>query len=62
MFLNMHLCGVHDGETEATVRLFGGAVWVQTSGHVNNRFPILIREVPLHDLRLVCGAFQGKQD
>jgi len=36
-FVNTHLCGVHDGETEVTDRLFGGAVWFQTSGHVNNR-------------------------
>jgi hypothetical protein len=37
-FVNTRLCEAHDGETEATVRLFGGAVWFQTSGHVNNRF------------------------
>jgi hypothetical protein len=29
-FVNTRLCGVHDGETEATLRLFGDAVWFQT--------------------------------
>ena len=58
-FVNLHL---RDGEIESTVLLFGGEAWFQTGGHMNKRFPMLMREVPLDDARLVCGVFQGTLD
>jgi hypothetical protein len=58
--MHIKLCDTdYDGQIEPTLSLCSGGAWFQLSGYLNltlNRFPMLIQEVSLHNIRLVCGV------
>jgi hypothetical protein len=48
----MNLRVIRDGESDTTLGLFGGEAWFRINGYVNNRFPMLIQEMPRHDVKV----------